>query len=145
METVQHNEFSEALANLLRPVVVAVAPELPVVAGCEAERTAESYILISTSTLEELVPGTFFYEVQGAVELRLLATGAEPAALRAQRHALVQVMLVTLTSHFSAGNVALDELGCAATVKTFYTEFAPLGVEDGCYTATLQWRAFVQF
>lgn len=145
MDNVQDYEFSEALAALLRPVVQAVAPSLPVVAGVDAARDAESHVLVSTATLQEVVPGTYFYEVQGTVELRLLAMGAEPVQLRALRHALVGAVHGELAGHFEAGNVALDSFGCAATVKTFYTEFAPLAVEDGFYTATLNWRAFVQF
>ena len=145
MENVQDYEFSEALANLLRPVVQAVSPELPVVAGYEGERTAESHVLVSTASMQEVVPSTFFYELNGEVQLLLLATGAEPAVLRAARHALVQAVHSCLASHFAAGNIPLDEFGCPATVKTFYTEFAPLGVESGFFTATLQWRAFVQF
>lgn len=145
MDNVQNNEFSEALAALLLPVVQAVSPSLPVVAGVDAARDAESHVLVSTATLQELVPSTYFYEVTGSVELRLLATGAEPAQLRVLRHALVGAILSKLAGYFEAGNVPLDSLGCAATVKTFYTEFAPLAVEDGFYTATLNWRAFVQF
>lgn len=145
MDNVQHNEFSEALAALLCPVAQAVSPSLPVVAGVDAARDAESHVLVSTATLQEVVPGTYFYEVQGAVETRLLATGAEPAQLRALRHALVEALHNELVTRFEAGNVPLDSFGCAATVKTFYTEFAPLAVEDGFYTATLNWRAFVQF
>lgn len=145
MDNVQHNEFSEALAALLCPAAQAVSPSLPVVAGVDAARDAESHVLVSTATLQEVVPGTYFYEVQGAVETRLLATGAEPAQLRALRHALVESLHNELVTRFEAGNVPLDSFGCAATVKTFYTEFAPLAVEDGFYTATLNWRAFVQF
>lgn len=145
MESVQHNEFSEALANLLRPAVQAVTTQVPVVAGVDAARDAESHVLVSTAMLQEIVPGSFFYEVQGAVEVRLLGAGAEPATLRAMRHGLVQAMHGCLVARFALGNVPLDEYGCAATVKTLYTEFAPLSVEDGFYTATLNWRAFVQF
>lgn len=145
MENVQDYEFSEALANLLRPVVQAVSAGMPVVAGIDGPRDAEGHVQVSTATLQEVVPGTFFYEVQGTVELRLPGMGETPAALRATRHGLVQAMHGCLATHFALGNVALDELGCPATVKTFYTEFAPLGVEDGFYTATLNWRAFVQF
>ena len=145
MENVQTNEFSEALAKVLLPAVQAVAGEMPVVAGMDEVRAAENCVLVVTDTLEEVVPCTFFYRVEGNVTVRLLGSCMEPVALRALRHAVTQAVQGCLAGTFAAGNVELDEYGCPATVKTMYTEFSPLGVEDGFYTAGIRWRAFVQF
>lgn len=145
MSEVNTAELSEAMAELLRPAVGAVAAGMPVVAGIEADRAAESHVMVSEGDYEELVPGTFFYRVEGEVQVRLLGSGAEPAELRALRRSLLGAVNERLLGVFASGSVELDEAGCPATVRSFATEFLPMAVEDGYYTAGLSWRAYVQF
>lgn len=140
-------EISEALAGMLEEAMEehAGAHAVPCRAGVAGWQEGMSHVFVRATSFEEVVPDTCFYRVVGNATVRLLGSGATPAELREQRHVLLAVLGECFEREFGRGSCGLDDWGCPATVRSFYSEYMPLEVDGDFYTAGLEFRAYVQF